>query len=239
MEFIPFSGRVTPPADMIAAARNSLDDDGFVQLMHMTGGTAPTPAQLVALVEERRAKGYRLPGPVLPETRNGGSGVAVNALFGATALASILAALHGADPAAFSLAALGFATTLRNNRLDQITSYVGASGLLRIYSGSRPSTGGAVGAAVLLAQLTLNSTFAGPASNGVLTLNAISPASSAAATGQATWFRVVRSDGSTFCFDGSVSTIAQGSGDLRLDDVNIVLGGTVAISNGTITEGNA
>jgi hypothetical protein len=133
--------------------------------------------------------------------------------------------------------ALGFATTLRNNRLDAITAFVGGSALLRIYSGSRPATGGAI--TTLLAQLTANATFAPGASSGVLTLNAISPATSAAATGTATWFRLYKADGTTFVMDGSVSTVAAGTGDMRLDDTAIVLGGTVAISSATITEGNA
>lgn len=133
--------------------------------------------------------------------------------------------------------ALGLSTTLRNNRLDAITAFVGASALLRIYSGTRPATGGA--ATTLLAQLTCNATFAPAASSGQLTLNAISPATSAAATGTATWFRLVRSDGTTFICDGAVSTVAAGTGDLRLDDTAIVLGGTVAISSAVLTEGNA
>lgn len=134
--------------------------------------------------------------------------------------------------------AVSFATGLRNARADQITAFFGASALLRIYSGVRPSAGGSIGAAVLLAQLTLGSVLAASASSGVLTLNSISPANSAAQTGAAAWFRVVRADGTTFCGDGSCSTVAAGSGDLRLDDVNIVLGGTVAISSGVVTEGN-
>lgn len=133
--------------------------------------------------------------------------------------------------------ALGMNVTLRNNMLNQITTQAGASALLRIYSGSRPATGGAT--TTLLAQLTCNATFAPGASSGVLTLNAISPATSAAATGTATWFRIVQSNGSTHVFDGSVSTVSAGTGDLQLDDVNIVLGGTVAISTATITAGNA
>lgn len=135
--------------------------------------------------------------------------------------------------------ALGLATTLRNNRLDQITAFVGASGLLRIYNGTQPATGGSVGAAVLLAQLTLNAVFAAAAAAGVLTLNSVSPANSAAATGTATWFRIVKADGTTFVADGTVSTVAAGTGDLRLDNTSIVLGGTVAVSSGTITEGNS
>ena len=133
--------------------------------------------------------------------------------------------------------ALGINVTTRNDMLDRITARAGASALLRIYDGSRPATGGA--ATNLLAQLTCNATFAPAASSGVLTLNSIASATSAAATGTATWFRIVQSNGTTHVLDGSVSTQAAGTGDLQLDSTSIVLGGTVAISSATITAGNA
>jgi hypothetical protein len=132
--------------------------------------------------------------------------------------------------------ALGINVTTRNAMLDAITSRAGASALLRIYDGSRPATGGT--ATTLLAQLTCNATFAPGASSGVLTLNSIASATSAAATGTATWFRIVQSGGSTHVLDGSVSTVAAGTGDLQLDSTSIVLGGTVAVSSATITAGN-
>lgn len=133
--------------------------------------------------------------------------------------------------------AISLAEAVRNARLNAITTYVGASAILRIYSGTRPANGGTP--TTMLAQLTCNATFAPSASSGVLTLNAISPATSAAATGTATWFRIVRSDGTTHVMDGSVSTIAAGTGDMRLDDVSVVLGGTVAISSATFVDGNS
>jgi len=128
--------------------------------------------------------------------------------------------------------ALAFATTLRNNRLDQITSSVGASGLLRIYDGTRPATGGA--ATTLLAELTCNATFAPGAAAGVLTLNAITQDSSANATGTATWFRLTTSGG-TAVVDGNVGT--SGS-DLNLTTTSIVATQPVSCSSFTITEGN-
>ena len=128
--------------------------------------------------------------------------------------------------------ALAFATTLRNNRLDQITSSVGASGLLRIYDGTRPATGGA--ATTLLAELTCNATFAPGAAAGVLTLNAITQDSSANATGTATWFRLTTSGG-TAVVDGNVGT--SGS-DLNLTTTSIVSTQPVSVSSFTITEGN-
>lgn len=133
--------------------------------------------------------------------------------------------------------ALGLNVTLRNNMLDEITSRAGASALLRIYSGTQPATGGAE--TTRLAQMTCNSTFAPAASGGVLTLNSISSDTSADDNGTATWFRIYQSDGTTIVLDGTVSTVAAGTGDLQLDDTDIVLGGTVAISSATITAGNA
>jgi hypothetical protein len=50
------TGSVTPPADMIDAARKSLPADQFEELMRQTGGTAPTPAQLCALVDALNAQ---------------------------------------------------------------------------------------------------------------------------------------------------------------------------------------
>ncbi len=123
-------------------------------------------------------------------------------------------------------------TTIRDDMLDIITTAVGASGLLRIYDGSRPASGGS--ATTLLAELTLNSTFAPAASSGVLTLNAITSDSSANATGTATWFRITTSGGS-FRIDGNVGT--SGS-DLNLNTTSIVSGATVAVSSFTITMGN-
>lgn len=129
--------------------------------------------------------------------------------------------------------ALAYSTTIRNAMMDAITSAVGASGLLRIYDGSRPASGGA--ATTLLAELTCNATFAPAASGGVLTLNSITQDASANATGTATWFRIVTSGG-TFCIDGSVGT--SGS-DLNLTTTSIVSGQPVSVTSFVITEGNA
>lgn len=128
--------------------------------------------------------------------------------------------------------ALGFVTTLRNARLDQITTACGGSALLRIYSGTRPATGGT--ATTLLAELTCNATFAPSASGGVLTLNAITQDSSADSTGTASWFRILTS-GAVAQIDGNVGT--SGS-DLNLTTTAIVATQPVSISSFTITEGN-
>jgi len=129
--------------------------------------------------------------------------------------------------------AIAYAATLRNSMLDAITTLAGASALLRIYDGTRPATGGT--ATTLLAELTFNATFAPGAANGVLTLNAITQDSSANSSGTATWFRIVKSDGTTHVLDGNVGT--SGS-DLNLTTTTIVATQPVSVSSFVITEGN-
>ncbi len=130
--------------------------------------------------------------------------------------------------------ALGYSTTLRNARQDTITSTIGASGLLRIYDGTRPATGGT--ATTLLAQLTCNATFAPGASSGVLTLNSITTAPSAAASGTATWFRFATSGG-TAHIDGSagvqVTTTITGTSGAA----TITVGSATGIAIGNIVAG--
>lgn len=129
--------------------------------------------------------------------------------------------------------AAAYSTTLRNARLDAITTAVGASGKLRIYNGTRPATGGT--ATTLLAELTLNATFAPAAASGVLTANAITSDSSADATGTATWARVVTSVG-TFVMDLGVGTSGQ---EVTISTTSIVAAATVSCSSLVITAGNA
>lgn len=127
---------------------------------------------------------------------------------------------------------VGYSTALRNARLDAITTAIGTSGLLRIYDGTRPASGGT--ATTLLAQLTLSATFAPAASLGVLTASAIGSDASADATGTATWARLTTSGG-VFVADMGVGTSGQ---EVTLNTVSIVIGGTVACTSLVITAGN-
>lgn len=129
--------------------------------------------------------------------------------------------------------ALAFSTTLRTTRADAITTAIGNAGLINIYDGSRPATGGT--ATTLLAQLTGASPFAAGASSGVLTASAITGDTSANATGTASWFRITTSGG-TFVMDGNCGT--SGS-DLNLTSLSIVATEPVTITSFVTTEGNA
>ncbi len=52
-----FAGSVKPPQDMVAAARASLSEKAFQDLMEQTKGAAPTPDELCKMVDAcRQAK---------------------------------------------------------------------------------------------------------------------------------------------------------------------------------------
>ncbi len=132
--------------------------------------------------------------------------------------------------------ALSFTTALRNARLDQIVTALGASCLLRIYDGSVPANvGTALGAQVVLAEPVPAATFAPAAASGVLTANAIANDTSANATGTATFFRLLTSGG-TAVVQGTVGTAGA---DLNLNTTSIVAAGIVSVTSLTITEANS
>lgn len=116
--------------------------------------------------------------------------------------------------------------------VDLIDAGAGA-GKLRIYDGSKPAgPGTAVGAQVLLAELTFSDPAFGAASSGVATASAITADASANATGTATWFRVLDSN-NVAIFDGEVGT--SGS-DLNLNSTSIVSGAEVSVTSMTYTQ---
>lgn len=118
--------------------------------------------------------------------------------------------------------ALKYSTALRNAQLDAISTAVGTSGILRIYSGTRPANVAAAITGTVLAEFVCNaSAFAATASGGVLTANAIANDASANATGTATHYRLFQSNGTTAVIDGDVSTSGA---DLNLDVASIVTG---------------
>ena len=108
------------------------------------------------------------------------------------------------------------------------------TGYLRIYSDTQATDAEtAVGAQVLLAELRFGATAFGAAVAGVATANAITADSSANATGTATWFRVLKSDGTTVLWDGSVGTATA---NLILNSVAISSGAAVSVSAFTFTQ---
>jgi hypothetical protein len=124
--------------------------------------------------------------------------------------------------------AVSLNTTLRNNRADQITSFAGTSAKLRIYTSAY---------ATQLVECVCNaSAFAGAASSGVITLNAISDGT-ATGTGTAAIARIYKSDGSTMVMQGL--TVGTSGSNINLSSLSITTNDVVSITSASITEGNA
>ncbi len=127
---------------------------------------------------------------------------------------------------------LKISSTAVNAQADAMSDLLD-NGYLRIYDGTQPANANtAITTQVLLAELRFNATAAPAASSGVLTMNSITQDSSANNTGTATWFRALKSDGSTVVFDGSVGTSGC---DLNLGSASITSGASVAVTSMTFT----
>jgi len=109
------------------------------------------------------------------------------------------------------------------------------SGKMRVYqsSGSPPTNADDSANGTLLAELTLNSTFAPSASNGVLTANTITSDSSADAAGTADYFRLWNSGVTTCYFQGTAGIGA--TYNYNMDNNVITLGAVVACTGLTLT----
>lgn len=127
---------------------------------------------------------------------------------------------------------LKISSTAVNAQADALSDLLD-NGYLRIYDGTQPANANtAITTQVLLAELRFNATAAPAASSGVLTMNSITQDSNANNTGTATWFRALKSDGSTVVFDGSVGTSGC---DLNLGSTSITSGASVAVTSMTFT----
>jgi hypothetical protein len=134
-----------------------------------------------------------------------------------------------------------FSDTATRAAVDAVAALCNG-GTLKIYSGAQPTDANtAVGAQVLLAILTLNATaFAASVASGsagskvvTATANTITGDTSADATGTAAWFRVLKSDGTTVVFDGSVGVSGY---DLNVATTAFVAGADIEITAFTITQ---
>lgn len=124
--------------------------------------------------------------------------------------------------------AVNYVTTLKNARLDQVTTAIDAgvsAGYIEI---------GTAGMATVLATITLNDPAAPAASGGVLTLTMPRSDASADATGTAAEARIRDSNNADVITGLTVGTAAT---DIILDSVSITAGQQVTINSATITHG--
>ena len=131
-------------------------------------------------------------------------------------------------------------TALRSTIAQEIIGAMSAgtnnpTPVIEIYDGSIPSAMGQTINDTLLATLTLT-TAVGAEADGVITFDAITEDSSADASGDAGWCRVLDRDGNEAVY----FTIADnGSGDINFNSVSLVAGAPVSISSMMINVGGA
>lgn len=133
--------------------------------------------------------------------------------------------------------AIGYGSTIRNTRLNQLRDAIdagGAGGKLKFYTATRPATGAAITTQTLLATLTFSFPSAPSASDGVLSFGTIS--GPVTATGTTTWARIETSAGA-FVADLSV-TATGGGGDITLGSTSITSGDSLSTSSATLTDTN-
>lgn len=123
-------------------------------------------------------------------------------------------------------------TGARNAAVDAITALLNG-GTVEIRTGSQPAGPGSAATGTLLGSLALSATAFGAASSGSATANTITSDTSADNSGTAGWFRAKASGGSGV-IDGSI-TATGGGGDLTLDNVSVVAGGTIAVTSWSVT----
>lgn len=131
-----------------------------------------------------------------------------------------------------------FKTALRSAMAQEIVSSI-ASGTtstpkLQIYDGAMPSEVGGAIAGNLLAELGIANTV-GTIANGVLTFDSISDDSSANASGDPSWARIIDRDGGEVLH---LTASAQGgSGEVQVNPGTISAGEPVTATLGVIRAG--
>lgn len=125
-----------------------------------------------------------------------------------------------------------YSNTAVNAAVDAMAALLN-NGYLRIYDGTIPTNADtALSGQTLLAELRFGATAFGSSVAGVATANTIASDASADATGTATWFRALKSDGSTVISDGTVSTT---NANLILNSTAIQAGVQVQVGIMTLT----
>ncbi len=120
--------------------------------------------------------------------------------------------------------------------VDTLDAGAGA-GYIEIRVGAPPASVEDAATGTLLGTLTCSDPAFGAATTAdpsVATAGAITDDTNADASGVAGWFRAYDST-AVARIQGDISTVAAGTGDLQLDDTNIVAGGTISVTGWTIS----
>jgi hypothetical protein len=135
--------------------------------------------------------------------------------------------------------AIKMSSTVRDARLDAIETAIGATAVLKIRTGAPPTNISDADSGTVLATLTLPSDWMAAASGGSKAKAGTWEDASADAAGTAGHFRIYASNGTTQHMQGTITSVAVGTGDMLLDNDVLASGQTVTVTSFTLTDGNA
>jgi hypothetical protein len=128
--------------------------------------------------------------------------------------------------------------TARNARLDAVEAVVGASALLRIFTGAPPLSCAAADSGTLLVEMALPADWMDTASGGSKIQAGTWSDPSANGSGTAGYFRLYETTGTTCHLQGTCSG-PGGGGDMELNNPVVSTGQLVQVISFTLLDGNA
>ncbi len=135
--------------------------------------------------------------------------------------------------------ALKYSVAVRNARLDVIETTIGTSAILKIRTGAPPANCAAADSGTVLSTVNLPSDWMAAAASGEKLKSGTWEDTSADATGTAEHFRIYDSGGSTCHIQGTVTSVATGTGDMLVDNDAFAAGQNFTVSSFKITSANA
>lgn len=125
-----------------------------------------------------------------------------------------------------------FSAAARNAAVNAVAALMN-SGTLKVYDGTQPADASvAITTQNLLVTLSFGATAFGSASGGSASVNGTPITAVIGASGTASWFRCLESDGTTVVQDGSVATATA---NLVVDSTAFSSGATLSLNSGTLS----
>lgn len=134
--------------------------------------------------------------------------------------------------------ALQLSVAVRNAQLDAIETTIGASAIMKIFSGAQPASCAAVDSGTVLATLALPADWLAAAASGSKAKLGTWQDTSADAAGTAGHWRIYDSVGTTCHAQGSV-TATGGGGDMTVDNTSFAAGQSFTVNTFQFNRGNA
>lgn len=127
---------------------------------------------------------------------------------------------------------------VRNGRLNEIPTVIGASAYLEVYSGAMPANCAAAATGTLLAKIPLPATYFAAAASGAMNMTGTWSEASADGSGTAGYFRIY-DNAIVNCHMQGTITGSGGGGDMIINSTSITAGQQISVTSFTLTDANA